>query len=607
MSRRPLVLVAPNAFKGSLSAPAAARAIARGVADALPEARVVELPVADGGDGLIDAVLPAVGGRLVRARIKGPLGEARTAAYALLGDGSALVEMARASGLALVPEGRRDPLGATSYGVGQLIADALGRGARKVVVGLGGSATNDGGAGMAQALGARLLDAEGRTLPFGVEALLRLARIEWKGVKGSFFGVSDVTNPLLGPRGSARVFGPQKGAGPREVLILERALRVWARRLKEDLGRDVAALPGAGAAGGLGAGLLAFLLARLMPGAAWVLGEVGAGRQLRGASLLVTGEGRLDRTSLYGKAPIALARLARARGIPAIGVCGLVEAGALPALRRAGLSRVVSFAQLGADRQDSLSRARHWARRAGAAAAGALLAAVLMISPASAADSSFAEIDRLYLHRHQEGNLEKSLALVDERLAAAPEDAAALWRRGRALVRLGERKKRKKEKLEAFKEAESVIRRSIALEPKVADSHFWLGLALGRQGQVRGVLKALGIVKPLRREMEEVLRLDPKHGGAHHVLGEMLMQLPGFAGGDDERAVVELEKAIELSPGYTAHYAPMSEAYLEVGRKADAAKTLRACLAVTSPDDPAEHAEDQAECRRRLEALGEKP
>lgn len=603
----PLVLVAPNAFKGSLSAPAAARAIARGVADALPAARVVELPVADGGDGLIDAVLPAVGGRLVKVRVKGPLGEARTAAYALLDDGAALIEMARASGLALVPEGRRDALGATSYGVGQLVADALGRGVRKIVVGLGGSATNDGGAGMAQALGARLLDAEGRALPFGAEALLRLARIEWKGVKGSFFGVSDVTNPLLGPRGSARVFGPQKGAGPREVRILDKALRVWARRLKEDLGRDVAALPGAGAAGGLGAGLLAFLRARLLPGAAWVLGEVGAERHLRGAALLVTGEGRLDRTSLYGKAPVELARLARERGIPAAGVCGLLDEAAAPALKRAGLSRIVSFEALGAGRRDSLSRAGHWARRAGAAAAKALLVLALLVPAARAADPSFAEIDRLYLHRHQGDNLERSLALVEERLKSAPDDAGAHWRKGRALVRLGELKKTKKEKVRTFKEAEASIRRSIELEPKVADSHFWLGLALGRQGQVRGVLKALGIVKPLRREMEEVLRLDPKHGGAHHVLGEMLMQLPGFAGGDDEAAVAELEKAIELSPGYTAHYAPMSEAYLEVGRKADAAKALRACLAVTAPDDPAEFAPDQAECRRRLEKLGEKP
>lgn len=349
-----------------------------GVRDAMPSARIMALPIADGGDGLIDCLLYGLGGKRVRVTVKGPLGARRKAVFALLRDGTAVVEMAQASGLALIPKERRDALGATSYGTGQLIAAAADRGARRIVVGLGGSAANDGGAGMAQALGARLLDKHGRELPLGAEALLGLSRIEWGSLKRTMRGVrvlavSDVANPLLGPRGSAVVFGPQKGASPAQVRILAKALQRYAQRLREDLGRDVAGLPGAGAAGGLGAGLLAFLSARLVPGADWLLKELGAGASLRRADFVLTGEGRLDETSFYGKAPIALARLAKGYGLPVAAVCAVAEVAErdLPArLKTLGISVVVDFAAVGASPRDSMTRARHWARRAAVLAAG---------------------------------------------------------------------------------------------------------------------------------------------------------------------------------------------------------------------------------------------
>ncbi|MDE2489864.1 MAG: glycerate kinase, partial [Elusimicrobia bacterium] len=244
-------LAAPNAFKGSLSGPAAARALARGVRRARPGAAVELLPVSDGGDGLIDSLRPVLGGALVRVRVRGPLGERRTASYLWVrARRLAVVEMARASGLALLPVGRRDVLRATSYGAGQLVAAAVRRGARVVAVGLGGSASNDGGAGFAQALGARLTDSRGRELAPGAEPLLRLDRVDASAVRRllkevRMIALTDVTNPLCGPDGSARVFGPQKGATRAQTRVLEAALARWARVLARDLGARVARAPGA--------------------------------------------------------------------------------------------------------------------------------------------------------------------------------------------------------------------------------------------------------------------------------------------------------------------------------------------------------------------------
>lgn len=309
------------------------------------------MPIADGGDGLLDVLVSELGGRRARAAARGPLGERRTAAFGLLPGGVAVIEMALASGLALVPPARRRPMEATSRGVGDLIRAALSGGAKEIWIGLGGSATNDGGAGMARALGVRFLDAAGRELPDGVGPLARLARIDASGLlpsarRARFIALSDVTNPLLGPRGSARVYGPQKGATPRQVQKIESALANYARYIKEDLGKDVARKPGAGAAGGLGAGLFAFLNARCRPGAAFVLGALDAARAVAESDLVITGEGRLDHQSFFGKAPVELARLARRGRKPVLFLCGSVAPDAGPSLKRLG-ARALGLTDLG--------------------------------------------------------------------------------------------------------------------------------------------------------------------------------------------------------------------------------------------------------------------
>jgi len=345
--------------------------MARGVRAVFKDAEIVEIPVADGGDGLIDSLRESQGGTLVFSTVRGPLGERRRAAYLWnAAKKLAVIEMARASGLALVPAGKRRPLEATSRGTGDLMRDAVRRGARTLIVGMGGTASSDGGAGMARALGARLLDAEGRELPDGAAALARLARVDARAVRALLAGVkvtalSDVTNPLLGPRGSAAVFGPQKGASPAQVRLIEACLAVWARALNRDLGVAVAAVPGAGAAGGLGAGLLAFARAELVPGSDWILAKTGALKALRRSDLVLTAEGRLDRTSLYGKAPVELARAAKRAGVPCAAIAGQADVASLRSLRAAGIGRIVSFSDAGAkSTEDSMKNARKWAYKA---------------------------------------------------------------------------------------------------------------------------------------------------------------------------------------------------------------------------------------------------
>lgn len=369
------VLIAPNAFKGCLSAAEAAEAMARGVLRAAPEAALDLLPISDGGDGLIEALLAARGGRKVFAAVEGPLGGKRWAAFALLPGGEAAVEMAQASGLALLPEERRDIWRASSFGTGQLILKALETGARTVLVGIGGSATNDAGAGMAQALGARLLDAAGRPVARGPRGLRALASMDVSALdprvrKARIVAVSDVTNPLLGPRGSARVYGPQKGATAKDVSELEAVLRRFARLVRRDLGRDVARIPGAGAAGGLGAGLLAFAGARMVPGGPFVLQEMRAPAHVRDADLVLTGEGRLDAQSLYGKAPVALAELAKRAHKPLVAICGSWDPALKARLRRRGIARVIALA----DRVPPARALREAPRLLAEAAAAALRA-----------------------------------------------------------------------------------------------------------------------------------------------------------------------------------------------------------------------------------------
>ena len=311
------VLVAPDKFRGTLTAPEAARAIAAGWRRARPGDQLVELPMSDGGEGTLETLVDALGGSLLSARVAGPLGDPVEASFGMAEGPSGtigVVEMARASGLALVP--RRDPLRATTRGTGELIWAAVQAGARTVVVCIGGSATTDGGVGMAQGLGARLLDARGEEVPPGGAGLLELARIDLSSLDPAVRSArvvvaSDVDSPLTGRRGSAHVFGPQKGASAQEVQLLDRALGHLAAVIDRDLGLDVRELPGAGAAGGLGAGLVAFLGARIRPGIEIVMEAVGFESRLGAADLVLTGEGRLDGTSLSGKVVGAVLAAAR--------------------------------------------------------------------------------------------------------------------------------------------------------------------------------------------------------------------------------------------------------------------------------------------------------
>lgn len=327
------VVAAPDSFKGSMPASAAAECIRRGLLRAGIET-VACVPLADGGEGTVEALVAATGGAFRSGAVTGPLGEPVTARWGVLGDGeTAVIEMAAASGLTLVSADRRDPMRATTYGAGQLIRLAAAAGCGRILLGIGGSATNDGGAGMAQALGYRLLDENGRDLPPGGGALSRLRRIDASGFDAAGYGkldlrvACDVTNPLCGPSGASAVYGPQKGADTAAVRILDQNLARFAAAIRRDLGVDVLSLPGGGAAGGLGAGLAAFLGARLEPGVEIVLDGVDFDGRIDGAGCVITGEGRTDGQTLFGKVPLGVARRAGRKNIPVVCLSGGLDWG----------------------------------------------------------------------------------------------------------------------------------------------------------------------------------------------------------------------------------------------------------------------------------------
>lgn len=328
------VVVAMDSFKGSLTSLAAGAAAREGILRADPAAEVLVRPLADGGEGTVEALVSGMGGKLRTVRVTGPLGEGVDCAYGVLGD-TAVIEMAGAAGLPLVPTEERDPLRTTTYGVGEVIADAIAQGCRRFLVGIGGSATNDGGAGMLQALGFGLLDAEGRDIPRGAQGLKKLARIETAGalpaLAGCRFRVAcDVTNPLCGEKGASAVFGPQKGARPADIPRMDAWLAAYAQiAAKAFPGADPDA-PGTGAAGGLGFAFRTFLSGELEPGVQIVLEETRLAEALAGADVVVTGEGRLDGQTAMGKAPVGVARLAKARGCLVLALAGGVtrDAGA---------------------------------------------------------------------------------------------------------------------------------------------------------------------------------------------------------------------------------------------------------------------------------------
>jgi glycerate 2-kinase len=353
------VVVAPDKFKGSLTAPQVAARVAAGLSRAAPGVEVVQVPVADGGDGTLEAALSA-GFRRVPVRAEGPTGEPVDTAYAER-DGVAVVELADVSGLRRLPGGRLAARAASSYGTGQVIRAALDAGCRRIVLGIGGSASTDGGAGMVQALGGRLVDTGGGEVGRGGAALVAVRSLDLAGLhpalkQAEVVVASDVDNPLLGPRGAAAVYGPQKGASPADVAELDAALARWADAVHRATGIDSAETPGAGAAGGVGFAALAVLGARLQPGIDLILDLVRFREALPGARLVICGEGSLDAQTLHGKAPAGVAAAARSAGIPAVAVAGRSLLSAAE-LEPAGILAAYALSDLEPDPRRSMAEA----------------------------------------------------------------------------------------------------------------------------------------------------------------------------------------------------------------------------------------------------------
>ena len=342
------IVIAPDSYKGSVSAVDVARAMERGVLKIFPDAEIHKIPIADGGEGTVEALVAATDGQVRQCEVTGPLGERIVANWGVLGDGvTAVMEMASASGLPLVAREKRNPRTATTYGTGELMCAILDAGLRKIIIGIGGSATNDGGTGMARALGVRFVDAMGKELPDGGAALAVLASIDLEGLdprlqETQLTVACDVDNPLCGPRGASAVFGPQKGATLEIVAELDAALWHYSLIAQKTTGRLVAELPGAGAAGGLGAGLLLFTPAVLKPGVEIVLEAVRFSERVEGATFVLTGEGRTDFQTAFGKAPVGVARAAKRHRVPVFCLSGGLGEGADETLSQ-GIDAVLSI------------------------------------------------------------------------------------------------------------------------------------------------------------------------------------------------------------------------------------------------------------------------
>lgn len=327
------IIIAPDSFKDSLSAAGVAQAIVEGLAQVWPDAQMIQCPMADGGEGTVDAVLAACHGELRRQTVHGPLGAPVQARWGWLADShTAIIEMAEASGLQLLPPDQRDACRTTTFGTGELIRAALETGARRIILAIGGSATNDGGAGAMQALGVQMFDADDQPLPPGGLALAQLARISLDSLdprvgEVRFEIAADVNNPLCGPHGASAIFGPQKGASPQQVQQLDAALGHFADHCARVLPTDVRDEPGSGAAGGLGFAAKAFLGAQFRAGVEVVADLVGLDAAVRGADLVITGEGRFDAQTLRGKTPFGVARIARQHGVPVIVIAGTLGEG----------------------------------------------------------------------------------------------------------------------------------------------------------------------------------------------------------------------------------------------------------------------------------------
>ncbi|WP_217540284.1 glycerate kinase [Vibrio metschnikovii] len=326
------IIIAPDSYKESLTAMEVATAIENGFKQVFPNAKYLKLPMADGGEGTVQSLIDATGGSIFTTSVTGPLGEQVDGFYGLMGDGkTAVIEMAAASGLHLVAPELRNPMKTTSYGTGELIKAALEHGVEQIIIGIGGSATNDAGLGMAQALGVKMLDAQENDLGFGGEALAKLARIDTSAIDPRLANITlqvacDVNNPLCGEQGATQIFGPQKGATPEMIAQLDANLAHYAQIIKTQLAIDVKDIPGAGAAGGLGAALIGLLGASLRPGIEIVMQAVNLSDIVKDADLVITGEGRIDSQTIYGKTPIGVARTAKRFSVPVIGIAGSLSA-----------------------------------------------------------------------------------------------------------------------------------------------------------------------------------------------------------------------------------------------------------------------------------------
>jgi len=327
------IVIAPDSYKGTNSSWRVASLIEKGILKVVPDAQITKIPVADGGEGTVDAILTALGGKEHRLTVKGPLGAPKSALWGSAGD-TAVMEMAEASGLPILGPEELNPLKTTTYGTGQMIREALDQGFRKIIIGIGGSATNDGGIGMAQALGARFYDAQDQLMADGAGGgdLSRVARADLSGLDErlgtlEMIVACDVTNPLLGPEGATYTYGRQKGADGEKQKILEEGMASYARAMARDLGKDWSPEPGAGAAGGLGFGLVAFCGARIQSGIKTVLDFIGLDEHIREADLVVTGEGKIDGQSLYGKVPVGIAERCRPYDKPILVIAGDIGPG----------------------------------------------------------------------------------------------------------------------------------------------------------------------------------------------------------------------------------------------------------------------------------------
>ncbi len=327
------VVIAPQEFKGSVSAIKVSEAISKGVKKVFPDAVITMIPIADGGDGTLKTLVESTGGKIISTDVTGPSGQMISAEWGALGDGNtAVIEMAKIAGLTLVSGTDRNPLFTTTYGLGEIVKYALDRNFRKFIIGIGGSATNDAGAGMAQALGVRLLDSSGKNISFGGSGLIDLQKIEMSDrdprVNESRFLVAcDVNNPLTGAQGASAVYGPQKGATPEMVKTLDDALYNFSQIVSRDIGKEINSLPGSGAAGGLGGGIVGLLDGQLIPGAKIILDLLGIDKKIIDSDLVITGEGQTDFQTVFDKAPISVAKIAKSLSIPCIAISGSLGQG----------------------------------------------------------------------------------------------------------------------------------------------------------------------------------------------------------------------------------------------------------------------------------------